>query len=246
MRVEWLLGLSPDIHGYPAGSPFSGTSGPRRCHGDRGDERGQKETKKDTPAERERKDSPSEIHQEALPPLDTNVVLRQVDLLEAFTFGTDLIVPQTVLDEVRHRSLPIFNRLKSLINETDPTGKFIRGWIFWNETRLDTHIRREPDESINDRNDRAIREVCKWYKAHLSSHNLDIVLLIDDRANFEKATQQHVHASTTKGYVEMMAEESSKVRLDLVASSGSAFESVTQIMLRRRNSDLTFIKNICH
>ena len=67
MRVEWLLGLSPDILGYPAGSPFSGTSGPRRCHGDRGDERGQKETKKDTPAERERKDSPSEIHQEALP-----------------------------------------------------------------------------------------------------------------------------------------------------------------------------------
>ncbi|KNZ49562.1 hypothetical protein VP01_493g5 [Puccinia sorghi] len=157
--------------------------------------------------------------------LDTNVILRQIDLLEAFTFGTDLIVPQTVLDEVRHRSLPIFNRLKSMINETDPTGKFIRGWIFWNETRLDTHVRREPDESINDRNDRAIREVCKWYKAHLLSHNLDIVLLTDDRANFEKATQQRIHASTTKDYVEMMAEESSKVLLDLVASSGSAFES---------------------
>ncbi|PLW53468.1 hypothetical protein PCANC_05970 [Puccinia coronata f. sp. avenae] len=157
--------------------------------------------------------------------LDTNVVLRQIDLLEASTFGTDLIVPQTVLDEVRHRSLPIFNRLKSLINETDSSGKFIRGWIFWNETRLDTHIQRQPDESINDRNDRAIREVCKWYKTHLSSHNLDVVLLTDDRANFEKATQQHIHASTTKDYVEMMAEESSQVLLDLVASSGSAFES---------------------
>ncbi|KNZ57674.1 hypothetical protein VP01_2102g4 [Puccinia sorghi] len=38
-----------------------------------------------------------------------------------------------------------------LINEADPTAKFIRGWIFWNKTWLDTHIRRKPDESINDR-----------------------------------------------------------------------------------------------
>ncbi|KNF00353.1 hypothetical protein PSTG_06524 [Puccinia striiformis f. sp. tritici PST-78] len=157
--------------------------------------------------------------------LDTNVVLRQIDLLEASTFGTDLIIPQTVLDEVRHRSLPIFNRLKSLINETDSTGRSIRGWVFWNESRFDTHIKREPDESINDRNDRAIREVCKWYKAHLSSQKIDIVLLTDDRANFEKANQQHIHASTTKDYVENMASESSQLLLDLVANTGSAFES---------------------
>ncbi|EFP74074.2 uncharacterized protein PGTG_00030 [Puccinia graminis f. sp. tritici CRL 75-36-700-3] len=157
--------------------------------------------------------------------LDTNVVLRQIDLLEATSFGTDLIVPQTVLDEVRHRSLPIFNRLKSLINETDSTGRFIRGWIFWNESRFDTHVRREPEESINDRNDRAIREVCTWYKAHLGSHKIDVVLLTDDRANFDKATQQKIQASTTKEYVEHMAQESAQLLLDLVASTGSAFES---------------------
>ncbi|WAQ80729.1 hypothetical protein PtA15_1A67 [Puccinia triticina] len=157
--------------------------------------------------------------------LDTNVVLRQIDLLEAASFGTDLIVPQTVLDEVRHRSLPIFNRLKSLINETDPTGRFIRGWVFWNESRFDTHVRREPEESINDRNDRAIREVCTWYKAHLAAHKIDVVLLTDDRANFDKANQQHILASTTKQYVEHMAQESAQLLLDLVASTGSAFES---------------------
>lgn len=157
--------------------------------------------------------------------LDTNVVLRQIDLIEASSFGIDLIIPQTVLDEVRHRSLPIFNRLKSLINETDSTGKFARGWIFWNETRFDTHIQRQPNESINDRNDRAIREVCKWYQAHLSSHRIEVVLLTDDKANLSKSIHENIHASTTKDYVEMMPQDLSQVLVDLVAETGSNFDS---------------------
>lgn len=51
----------------------------------------------------------------------------------------------------------------------------------------------------------AIRKAREWQKAHLLSHNVHVVLLTDDRANFEKATQQHIHASTAKEYVEMMA-----------------------------------------
>ncbi|KNZ61476.1 hypothetical protein VP01_1395g4 [Puccinia sorghi] len=111
--------------------------------------------------------------------LDTRVVLQHIGLLEASPFGTNLIVPQTVLDEVPHFSLPIFNRLKSFISKANPTGKFIRGWIFWNKI---------------------------W-------------------ANYEKATQQYIHTSTTKEYFEKMEEESSKALLNLVASSGSAFKS---------------------
>jgi exosome complex exonuclease DIS3/RRP44 len=80
--------------------------------------------------------------------LDTNVVLHQVlkaaaqssmqnlltmsgakmDLLESELFSPPLIVLQTVIEEVRHRSLPLFNRLKAL-SKTD--GKSV--WIFHNE-----------------------------------------------------------------------------------------------------------------
>lgn len=41
---------------------------------------------------------------------------------------THVVVPQTVLDEVRHRSLPLYNRLSALIDEEGAM------WTrFWNE-----------------------------------------------------------------------------------------------------------------
>ncbi|KAJ5920705.1 Exosome complex exonuclease dis3 [Penicillium verhagenii] len=58
--------------------------------------------------------------------------------------------------------LPLYNRLLSLI-KTDEK----RFYLFFNEFRLETHVRREPEESINDRNDRAVRTVASWYSEHL-------------------------------------------------------------------------------
>ncbi|KAH9815278.1 hypothetical protein DFH28DRAFT_1027175 [Melampsora americana] len=157
--------------------------------------------------------------------IDTNVILRQIDLLESAAFGSDLIISQTVLDEVRHRSLPIFNRLKALINESDHSGRYARGWIFWNEAHLETHLRREPTESINDRNDRAIRQLCQWYTHHLSDHKIQIVLLSDDRGNREKALEAGISVSTTKEYVEGMKENESLILSELIASTGTEFDS---------------------
>lgn len=39
-----------------------------------------------------------------------------------------IIVLQTVLDEVQHRSLPLFNQLKQLVKDEDRPV-----WVFWNE-----------------------------------------------------------------------------------------------------------------
>ena len=45
--------------------------------------------------------------------LDANVVLDQIDVLEEAADGLDnVVVLQTVLEEVRHRSSPIYKRLK--------------------------------------------------------------------------------------------------------------------------------------
>ena len=61
--------------------------------------------------------------------------------------------------QVRHRSSPIFKRLKDIV--ADPKRKFS---IFVNEHRRETYEERKPGESANDRNDRAIRTAAKWFK----------------------------------------------------------------------------------
>jgi exosome complex exonuclease DIS3/RRP44 len=57
-----------------------------------------------------------------------NKVSRKMDLMESELFNAPIILLQTVMEEVRHRSLPLFNRLKSL---TKIDGKTM--WIFYNE-----------------------------------------------------------------------------------------------------------------
>lgn len=91
--------------------------------------------------------------------VDTNVVLHQIDLINSDHFPSPLLVAQTVLDEVRHRSLPLYNKLKSLI-DSDFTGDNAwlgkRGWTVWNEAIEETYLVKEPGETPNDRNDRGM------------------------------------------------------------------------------------------
>jgi exosome complex exonuclease DIS3/RRP44 len=91
-----------------------------------------------------------------------------MDLMESTLFHPPLIILQTVIEEVRHRSLPLYNRLKALIKSEE---KHI--WVFYNEYRTyassllgacvmpsdyilyrETAIIREEGETPNDRNDR--------------------------------------------------------------------------------------------
>lgn len=91
-----------------------------------------------------------------------------MDLMESNLFSPPIILLQTVLEEVRHRSLPLYSRLKALIKTDDK-----RICVFYNEFRSyvrrfihsqisaqtsisssETAIIREEGESPNDRNDR--------------------------------------------------------------------------------------------
>ena len=48
--------------------------------------------------------------------IDTNVVLEEIDLLEDANGLQNVIILQTVLKEVRHRSTAIYKRLKDIIS----------------------------------------------------------------------------------------------------------------------------------
>ncbi|CAO3652055.1 unnamed protein product [Cunninghamella echinulata] len=127
---------------------------------------------------------------------DTNVFMNQLDFMEHNNIK-DVIVLQTVREELKHLSLPIYNRVNSLLADTNK-----RFYMFANEHHRETFIDRLKDETPNDRNDRAIRVSTKWYNDHLKGKPAQVILLSDDRANREKATVMGIRAVSVKDYAE--------------------------------------------
>ncbi|XP_063864505.1 exosome complex exonuclease RRP44-like [Scylla paramamosain] len=142
--------------------------------------------------------------------IDTNVALHQIDVLCDDSI-TNVIIPQTVVGEVRHRSLPIYKRLRDLIETS--AKKF---YVFTNEHHSECYVEREAEESANDRNDRAIRVACWWYKQHLRLCNQKVILLTNDYANRDKVRAMELEAYTTREYVSSLKNRPGL--LDIVAS----------------------------
>ncbi|KAJ3068868.1 hypothetical protein HDU98_008029 [Podochytrium sp. JEL0797] len=128
---------------------------------------------------------------------DTNVFYHQIDLMEHKAF-TNVIVLQTVLEELRHRSEQIYERVRAMVKDTDK-----HFYVFSNELHRDTFIKKNKDESPNDRNDRAIRTACAWYAKHLPS-GVSVVLMTDDADNRRKALADGLFAYSVRDYVEGM------------------------------------------
>ena len=132
--------------------------------------------------------------------VDTNVILHQMDVLESPVF-TNVIIMQTVANEVRNHSMPLYNRLRTLL--MDPDRRF---WLFYNDFHQDTNVVRFADESPNDRNDRAIRQAAAYYTAHLRTHALPghadtTVLVSEDVENVHKARVEGLEACSVREYI---------------------------------------------
>ncbi|XP_030375855.1 exosome complex exonuclease RRP44 [Scaptodrosophila lebanonensis] len=144
--------------------------------------------------------------------LDTNVVLDQIDVLEEDVLR-NVIILTTVLNEVKHKSSSIYKRINEIIH--DRRRNF---YVFVNEHHKDTYADREPDETANDRNDRAIRIATKWYDNHLKSSQVSksfqrsgrqvtrVVLLTDDAGNRAKAEAEDILVATASEYVKSLSD----------------------------------------
>jgi len=129
--------------------------------------------------------------------LDTNVCLSYIDLIEAAKdLFLDTIVPQTVMQEVKHRNGHIYTRFRKLLAD-----KSRRFYNFSNEHHRETYIERKAAESPNDRNDRAIRVVCQYYKKHLGELGERVLHITNDAASREFATQEGLTAQTMDQFV---------------------------------------------
>ena len=145
---------------------------------------------------------------------DTNVLLTGMDLFEDTNNFHDVIILQIVLEELRNRSLPLYHRLMALIKSEEK-----RFYLFFNEFRSETSVRREDGESVNDRNDRAVRRAASWYTSHLAKSSKNkapaIVILSNDRANRQKASAEKLPCLSLRDYVADL--EDSDRLLDMVA-----------------------------
>ncbi|KAH9476796.1 Exosome complex exonuclease dis3 [Psilocybe cubensis] len=170
---------------------------------------------------------------------DTNVFLSQMDLVESPLFNPPIILLQTVLEEVRHRSLPLYNRLKALTKADDK-----KIWIFYNEYRSETAIIREEGETPNDRNDRGIRKATAWYNEHIKLSRPPIrgqptpqiptvVLMTEDSDNRQKAEKAGIPASSVRKYVQSM--KNSTQLLDLLSAEGSSEIEPTKAVAGRQS-----------
>jgi len=137
---------------------------------------------------------------------DTNAFLTGMDLFEVDSAFYDVIVLQTVLEEVKNRSLPLYHRLVSLTKNEDK-----RFYVFFNDFRQETFIVRSPSETINDRNDRAVRKAVQWYGEHLKAEVGPggrqapmIVMISDDRENLRKAKAEGLQAYPLKTMFQLL------------------------------------------
>lgn len=163
---------------------------------------------------------------------DTNAFLSAMDLFEVETAFHDVIVLQIVLEEVKNRSLPLYHRLVSLIKNADK-----RFAVFWNEFCNETYVERKKGETINDRNDRAVRKAVAWYEQHLqqsakkSPRCPAVVMLSDDKANLQKAKAEGITSSSLQEYVSGLP--NANELLDMVKAGEVDREPRAQLCLSR-------------
>ncbi|KPI45607.1 Exosome complex exonuclease dis3 [Cyphellophora attinorum] len=157
---------------------------------------------------------------------DTNVLLTGMDVFEDTNNFHDVIVLQTVLEELKNRSLPLYNRLMALTKSEEK-----RFYLFFNEFRSETNVRREEGESINDRNDRAVRRAASWYTSHLSASTKKkaptIVILTNDQDNRRKARAEGLPALSLREYVSEL--DDADRLLDMVAEGQETKQLVGEL-----------------
>ncbi|KAK6381020.1 exosome catalytic subunit dis3 [Exophiala oligosperma] len=152
---------------------------------------------------------------------DTNVLLSGMDLFEDTAHFHDVIVLQTVLEELKNRSLPLYNRLMALTRSEEK-----RFYLFFNEFRSETAVRRTEGETINDRNDRAVRMAASWYTSHLAKVTKKpptIVMLTNDQDNRRKTKKEALVALSLREYVEGL--DDADRLLDMVSQSADSQEA---------------------
>ena len=143
--------------------------------------------------------------------INTEICLNQMDILESEVVR-NVIICQTVLKEVKRKSLNIYKRVRALIREKEK-----HFFVFSNEHSIDTFKQREPKENSRQYDNRLIRSVAKFYstgklagnktKTLEEAFNLSVCLVTDDQENLDLAKNDNILAISTEKWVRSMPED---------------------------------------
>eukprot|EP01130_Rhizamoeba_saxonica_P003870 TRINITY_DN1605_c0_g1_i1.p1 TRINITY_DN1605_c0_g1~~TRINITY_DN1605_c0_g1_i1.p1 ORF type:complete len:947 (+),score=208.29 TRINITY_DN1605_c0_g1_i1:29-2869(+) len=129
----------------------------------------------------------SEVPYYLIPDLD--VVLHQMDFLKHYQ-TRNVIILQTILNMLRDENGFEYHRLRDLIKDQDK--KF---YVFSNEHHRASHVTRNPNETVRDRNMRSIRSATKWYSQHLLGQ-IPVYFVTNNIGTKQIALDDHVNAKT--------------------------------------------------
>ena len=165
--------------------------------------------------------------------IDTNIALHQIDILDHRCPATSLVVVlQTVLQELRHLNLSVYRRLETLIRDES------KSFIFYpNELSATTSVLRDPSETINDANDRAIRNAALYFRDVLirpaeqqdasdsdddDDDSSKVILITNDVANQAKAKALQLQCSSMRSFVQQYVAQYPELSELLAHTSTSA------------------------
>ena len=194
--------------------------------------------------------------------VDANVCLHQMDVLSHPKSMRNVVVCTTVLEEVRNRSRNAYERLRRLClassysSSSDATTTRKNFFVFSNEFHKETYVgEAKKGESANDRNDRTIREVVKFYEkvvglCSLNDNNNDddvrkggrsavapkVILISDDRGNVLKAKEENLNAMSVREVVNKHFAKSVPELVDLCATRTEECFGADEIEIARNNN----------
>lgn len=152
--------------------------------------------------------------------LDSASILQQFDLLESRTGLFDnIIILQTVLEEVKNQQLRAYHRLRKLISNADSSlsneiqaavqsfrglksqadieaeaqQKPVRFTVFHNEHHRLCWSERRADESIESHKNRLIIAACRFLAMHWKSKNISVHLITDSKTLLDAAGVENQH-----------------------------------------------------
>ena len=149
---------------------------------------------------------------------DSSAILNQLDVLEDTNFGENIIVLQSVLDEVRRRNLQIYLRLKQLISSKNC-------YVFTNVFNKHTYTQRKIGESNEEYQDRLVCVAVNWYNKHLNDA-IACILLTDYLAIKNTAINAGVFACLVKDYVQDMTNNQNLI--DKLSMKGENSETLPE------------------
>jgi len=191
--------------------------------------------------------------------VDTNVLLHNLDVLEHGSVAiANLVIPQTALQECRHRSFTSYNRVMDLlksstsVEDDDDNGgddkKKKRCAIFFPDTHhLSTQIdpstasasssssssatmKEGEKNTINDDNDARIRNVAFHYGEALSGSDVDVILLTDDKGCRALALEEQQDTMD----MDMDMEEEDEMEIDSTGNTNKNGKTKEEIKLLYR------------